>query len=88
MRYHRGVPTWMQRAVWLTVIVCILYIFISPLPEMDAAFSGKSVLTLFIVLAGFVCELHVFVFTPPAMAPETARFLDRDFLDKLCVMLC
>jgi len=88
MRYHRGVPIWMQRAVWLTVIVCILYIFISPLPEMDAALSGKSVLTFFIVVTSFVCDLHMLAFTPGAIVPGDAVFLDRDLLDKLCVRLC
>jgi hypothetical protein len=82
------VNTWIKRAVWLLVIYGILYLLISPLPELGAAFSGKSALTFFALITYALLELFfltLFLFYRPS-GPGVA--FPIDVLDKICLRLC
>ncbi len=43
------IAPWPKRAIWFVVICGILYVLISPLPELDTPLSGKSALIFFFV---------------------------------------
>jgi len=72
----------------LAVVFGILYVMISPLPEMDAAFSGKSAATNFIFVTQALLGLYFLVllmhFRPVAWN-STAH---GDVLKMICVRLC
>ena len=78
--------TWLKCAISLVVIFGILYVLISPLPEVDATFSGKSALTFFIL----VIHAYLFFFALSSSLrlsdPGFASFVD--LLNKNCVRLC
>jgi len=76
----------LKRLVWLLVIYGILYVLISPLPELDAAFSGKTAVIFFVFIAYALLELLF-----PAFAghrPAGLYPLFSDVLNKICVRLC
>lgn len=81
------IAPWLKRAVWLLVIYGILYVLISPLPELEAALLGKSAIIFFVLviyaLAGWL---------PVAIAGSRFSRMDSssqtDFLTRICVRLC
>lgn len=77
----------LKRVIWLLVIYGILYVLISPLPELDAAFSGKSAV-IFFVFIGYALLGVLF----PAFAGQRPAGLYSSFsdvlLNKICVRLC
>jgi hypothetical protein len=82
------VNTWIKRAVWLLVIYGILYLLISPLPELGAALSGKPVLSFFAFVTYALLELFfltLFMFYRPS-GPGFS--FPINVLDKICLRLC
>lgn len=82
------VTPWMRRAVWLLVIYGMLYLLISPLPELGATLSGKSALTSCAFITFAVLELLfqlLAMFRGQSGAGSVAAV---DLLDKLCLRLC
>jgi hypothetical protein len=78
---------WFKRAIWLLVIYGILYVLISPLPELDATLSGKSVLVFFVLVPYALLGLLVLNF--PDLRPcGWYPVAQTDVLDKTCVRLC
>jgi hypothetical protein len=78
---------WFKRAIWLLVIYGILYVLISPLPELDATMSGKSVLVLFVLVPYALPGLLVLTF--PGLCPSSLYpVAHADVVDKTCVRLC
>jgi len=77
---------WFERALWLLVIYCILYVLISPLPEDDAALSRTSVMFVLVTYA----LLGFFVFdVSTAVRPSRLHSASQsEVLDKTCVRLC
>ena len=78
---------WIKRVIWLLVIYGMLYVLISPLPEVEAAFSGKSAIISFVLIAYALLGLLL-----PAFARLRAAgpysFSPTDVLNKICVRLC
>ena len=76
----------LKRAIWLLVIYGILYVLISPLPELDATLLGKSAIIFFVLvtyaLVGLLMGLAGFRLSRMASSCQT------DFLTKICVRLC
>jgi len=79
-------PPWLKRAIWLLVIYGILYVLISPLPELDATLFGKSAIIFFVLVTYALVS---------CLLMALAGFLSRmdsscqtDFLTKICVRLC
>lgn len=82
------VTPWIKRAIWLLVIYGILYLLVSPLPEVGAALSGKSILA-FIALVPYAL-LHL-LFSAPffSIRPAGPGFVASiGFLEKICQRLC
>lgn len=82
-----GVSTFLKCAITLAVVFGILYVLISPLPEMDATFSGKSALTHFILITQAFLGLFfltLFIFRP--IDGNTSAH--GDLLKLICVRLC
>ena len=89
MGYYGAVNfPWYKRVLWLLVIYCILYVLISPLPELDATLSGKPVIVLFI-LATYALWGLLILDLSPALHPSSLRSVSQtDVLHKTCVRLC
>ena len=89
---------WLKRAIWLLVIYGILYVLISPLPELDATLSGKSVLVFFVLVPyALPGGLEPLALLPPGLLLLSSPDLrssslypvaQTDVLDKTCVRLC
>jgi hypothetical protein len=79
------IPPWLKRAIWLLVIYGILYVLISPLPELDATLLGKSAIIFFVLvtyaLVGWLL-MAGFRFSRMDSSSQT------DFLARICVRLC
>jgi hypothetical protein len=82
------VTPWIKRAIWLLVIYCIIYLLISPLPEVGAAFSGKSILTFFVLVPYALLHLllSALLFSVRPAGFELAT--SSGFLEKICLRLC
>ncbi|HKF24093.1 MAG TPA: hypothetical protein VKE93_21150 [Candidatus Angelobacter sp.] len=77
---------WYERVLWLLVIYGILYVLISPLPELDATLSGKSVLVFVLVTYAL---LGLLILSFPDIRPSSLYpVAQTDVLDKTCVRLC
>lgn len=83
-----SVSTSLKFAITLAVVLGIVYVLISPLPEMDAAFSGKSAANHFILVTQALLGLSFLVvlmhFRP--MDSNTPEY--GDVLKMNCVRLC
>jgi hypothetical protein len=76
----------LKRVIGLLVIYGILYVLISPLPELDAAFSGKTAVILFVFIGYALVALLI-----PAVASQ--RYVGpyssfSDVLNRTCARLC
>jgi hypothetical protein len=82
------VSTFLKYAITLAVVFGILYVLISPLPEMDAAFSGKSAANHFFLvtqaLLGFSFLVLLMHFRP--MDRNSTAY--GNVLKMICVRLC
>lgn len=81
------VSTFLKYAITLAVVFGILYVLISPLPEMDATLSGKSAANHFILVtqALLVSFLVLLMRFRPIDRNSTAY---GDVLKMICVRLC
>jgi hypothetical protein len=82
------VSTSLKLGLTLAVSFGILYVLISPLPEVDAAYSGKSFHSFFLFITCALLGL-VLLIAAPYLRPTraSASFLDN-ILSKNCVRLC
>jgi hypothetical protein len=77
---------WLKCVISLAVVFGILYVLISPLPEVDATFSGKSALNFFILVPhALLFSFALFASLRPS-GQWFASFID--LLNKICVRLC
>jgi hypothetical protein len=82
------VSTSLKCAITLAVVVGILYVLISPLPEMDAAFSGKSAATHFILVPQALLALYFLVLLMRFRPINWNSTAYGDVLKMICVRLC
>lgn len=82
------VSTTLKCVITLAVVFGILYVLISPLPEMDAAFSGKSALTHFILITQAILGLHFLALLMRFRPIGWNDAAHGDVLKLLCVRLC
>ena len=72
----------------LAVVFGILYVLISPLPEVDATFSGKSAFSYFILVThaflGLFYLTFIVHFSPIAWITKARG----EVLNLICVRLC
>jgi hypothetical protein len=83
-----AVSTSLKCVISLVVVFGILYVLISPLPEVDATFSGKSAFSYFILVTHAFLGLFFltfFVHFNPIAWTAKAR---GEVLTLICVRLC
>jgi len=79
---------WLKCVISLAVMFGILYVLISPLPEVDATFSGKSALSFFTLVLHALLDLFLFALFVGHRSSELGRVSFIDLLDRYCVRLC
>jgi hypothetical protein len=82
------VYTFLKYAITLAVVFGILYVLISPLPEMDAALSGKSTASHFILITQALLGLSFFVLLMRFRPIDRNSTAYGDVLKMSCVRLC
>jgi hypothetical protein len=82
------VSTSLKCAITLAVVFGILYVLISPLPEMDATFSGKSALTHFILVTQAFLVLFLLTLLMRFRPIDWNATAHGDVLKLICVRLC
>jgi len=83
-----GVSTALKCVITLAVVFGILYVLISPLPEMDATFSGKSALTHFILVPQALLGLFFLTLLMHFRPIEWNATAHGDVLKLICLRLC
>ena len=83
-----GVSTPLKSVITLAVVFGILYVLISPLPEMDAAFSGKSALASFILVTQALLGLSFLAVLMHFRPMDSNIPAYGDVLKMICVRLC
>lgn len=82
------VSSTLKCVISFAVVFGILYVLISPLPEMDAAFSGKSFLSFFFLVTYAFLGLFFFTFLMRFRPTDNATTFHPNVLDLICVRLC
>ena len=83
-----GVSTALKCVITLAVVFGILYVLISPLPEMDATLSGKSALTHFILVTQALLGLFFLTLLMRFRPKDWNDTAHGDVLKLICVRLC
>lgn len=83
-----GVSTSLKCAITLAVVFGILYVLISPLPEMNAAFSGKSAISHFILVTQALLGLYFLTLLMRFRPIDWNATAHGDVLNMICVRLC
>jgi hypothetical protein len=83
-----SVSTSLKCAITLAVVFGILYVLISPLPEMDAAFSGKSAISHFILVTQALLGLYFFSLLVRFQPIDWNATTHGNVLKMICVRLC
>jgi hypothetical protein len=83
-----NVSTFLKCVISLAVVFGILYVLISPLPEVDATFSGKSALSYFILITHSLLGLFFFTFLVRFRPLEWIASAHGNVLNMICVRLC
>jgi hypothetical protein len=78
----------LKSVISLVVVVGIAYVLISPLPEVDATFSGKSAFSFFILVPYAFLGLFFFTSLVRTRPTDIATTGQADVLELLCVRLC
>ena len=82
------VSTFLKYAITLAVVFGILYVLISPLPEMDAAFSGKSTASHFFLVTQALLGFSFLVLLMHFRPMERNSTAYGNVLKMICVRLC
>jgi hypothetical protein len=82
------VSSTLKYVISFAVVFGILYVLISPLPEMDATFSGKSALSFFILVTYAFLGLFFLTFLMRYRPTDNATTFHGNVLDLICVRLC
>jgi len=82
------VSTSLKCVISLVVVFGILYVLISPLPEVDATFSGKTALSYFILITHSLLGLFFFTFLVRFRPLEWIASAHGNVLKMICVRLC
>jgi hypothetical protein len=83
-----GVSSSLKLAITLAVVFGVLYVLISPLPEMDAAFSGKSAANHFFLVTQALIGLSFLALLMRFRPMDSNSTAYGDVLKMICVRLC
>ena len=84
----RCVSTFLKCVVTLAVVFGILYVLISPPPEVDATFSGKLALSHFFLITHAFLGLFFLTFFVRSRPIEWIATAHGNVLNMICVRLC
>ena len=84
----RCVSTFLKCVITLAVVFGILYVLISPLPEVDATFSAKTALSHFILITHAFLGLFFLTFLMRFRPIEWIATAHDDVLSMICIRLC
>ena len=84
----RCVSTFLKCVITLAVVFGILYVLISPPPEVDATFSGKLALSHFILITHAFLGLFFLPFFVRFRLTEWIATAQGNVLNMICVRLC
>jgi hypothetical protein len=82
------VSTSLKCVITLAVVFGILYVLISPLPEMDAAFSGKSAVAFLILVTQALLGLYFLTLLMRFRPIDWKAAAHGDVLKMICIRLC
>jgi len=82
------VSTRLKCVLSFAVVFGILYVLISQLPEMDATYSGKTILSHFILVTHAFLGLFFLTFLVRSRPTEWIANPHGDVLNMICVRLC
>lgn len=82
------VSTFLKCVITLAVVFGILYVLISPLPEVDATFSAKTALSHFIFITHAFLGLFFLTFLMRFRSFEWIATAHDDVLSMICIRLC
>lgn len=82
------VSTFLKYAITLAVVFGILYVLISPLPEMDATLSGKSAANHFFLVTQALLGLSFLVLLMRFRPVDRNSTAYGDVLKMICIRLC
>ena len=83
-----AVSSFLRCVVSVAVVCGILYVLISPLPEVDATFSGKSALSFFVLVTHAFLGLFFLTLSMRFRPTDSAAAFHGKVLDLICVRLC
>lgn len=83
-----NMSTALKCLISLVVVFGILYVLISPLPEVDATFSGKSALSYVILITHALLGLFFVIFWVRSRPMEWIASAHGNVLSMICVRLC
>jgi hypothetical protein len=83
-----GVTPWVKRGIWLLVIYGILYVLISPLPEMAAALAGRPHLLFVLPTVCWLMDSLLRLFFYRFRRPEFRPWRRLNVLELICLRLC
>lgn len=88
MGYYLAVSPWFKRAIWLLVMYGMLCVLLSPLPVLNATFSGKLSLHYVVPLAYALFALFFLIFVISHRVSQPGFTVSTDVLHKICLQLC
>lgn len=83
-----AVSTGLKCVLSLVVVCGILYVLITPLPEVNATFSGKSALSFFVLVTHALLSPLFYILVLGFRPVRSIAALHDDVLQLTCVRLC
>jgi len=84
----RPVAICVKRAIWLLVIYGILYLLITPIPDLGGAFSAKTAVATFALIAYALLAFCYSLLSELSRTLDSGSLSASDVLERLCVRLC
>ena len=77
----------LKHGIALAVTLGVIHVLVSPLPAVNAAYSGKSLHGFPLVTCAVMGQ--IWLLDAPGAHPKGAiAFIEDDVLDRICVRLC
>jgi hypothetical protein len=77
----------LKHGIALAVTFGVIHVLVSPLPTVNAAYSGKSIQGFPLVTCAVMGQISL-LGAPGAHPLRAAAFVEDDVLDRICVRLC
>ena len=77
-----------KRAIWILVIYGIIYVLIMPIPELGAAFAGKTLIATLALIAYALLAFCFLLLSILSRTLDSGSFSASDVLERFCIRLC